>query len=279
MTEHTFWHDEIRPGEGPLIAIAPHAGSELDDALVPFLSDAALRDHWQMHATWTAPMTAMAPTRLWATRSRLEVDLDEARADSAGRRRLRGARSIELWRELPPRELVERGLRAWDAFHDHLGRILDATATLHGRFVAVVLRAQQVGLENAPGFAHDSPELVVQTGSVDWQAHGAMLERFVDVLADGVVLGYPLGVVEDAESDGGHLARWINERYGERGCALGLELHTVVVDEASGLPERWAHAQVTDHIRQSLRAAMDCIAPAPLALPTPTVPRVGAHRM
>lgn len=264
MEPDTYWHEELRPGEGPLIAIAPHAGTRLDPELEPHLTEAALSSHWRLHAPWTGSMTSVAPTRIVALRSRYELELDESREACAGRQRVAGAPDLRLWRSEPPEAVLERARFAWDAFHEHLGRIIEAVVAMRGHFIALVLRAPHAIPENAPHLeVPDMPEIIVQSGSLVDLRYQSLARRLTEQLGDGVVLGYPLEVREDAHDPGGHLTSWINRHHGAHGCAIAVELRKVVVDDASGLPERFAHAQITDQIRQAARSVLDVFDPTP----------------
>ena len=64
-----------------------------------------------------------------------------------------------------------------------------------------------------------------------WAAQTA---DFIDRLRRHKVDGEPLDVRENVRFKGGHLTRWVNDRYAGKGFALALEFKKVFMDEWTG---------------------------------------------
>src|SRR5262245_27957274 len=107
-----FWKTEI--GDGSLVACAIHDGHEVraDVAACLRLDDGQRRYE---EDPYTGVWTSIAPTRIVATRSRFELDLNRPR-EKAVYVTPADAWGLEVWRCTPPPEMVAASLRAYDAF-------------------------------------------------------------------------------------------------------------------------------------------------------------------
>ena len=116
------------------------------------------------------------------------------------------------------------------------------------------------GADRPPAPAADNPVVNVGTGSLDRDRWGSVVGAFMATLAEQVAAGERLDVRENVRFEGGHLSRWINERYEGRGCALAIELKKVFMDEWTGEVDE-THLRELNH---ALAAAADAVTRVPV---------------
>lgn len=221
----------VDDGEGPIIATAIHDGHHLRDecAHASALDDASrLREEDPN----TGRIAALVPTRLIATRSRFEVDLNRPRA-KAVYTCPEDAWGLACWREPPSPVLVARSLEVYDEFYATLERVLRARVERYGAFVVLDVHSYNHRRDRQPAPEAENPEVNVGTESVDRARWGALIERFcTDLAAAG-----SLDVRENVKFKGGAMSRWINARFPTTGCALALEFKKTFMDEWTGVPD------------------------------------------
>ena len=214
----------VDEGEGPIIATAIHDGHHLREecAAGSGLDDATrLREE----DPYTGRIASLVPTRLIATRSRFEVDLNRPR-DKAVYTCPADAWGLECWREAPSAAVIARSLAVYDEFYATLERVLRG----RDRFVVLDIHSYNHRRDQTPAPEAENPEVNLGTESVDRMRWGPLIDRFMRDLA-------PLDVRENVKFKGGAMSRWINARYPTQGCALALELKKTFMDEWTGVPD------------------------------------------
>jgi N-formylglutamate amidohydrolase len=233
MTEREVF--AITEGAGPIIATAIHDGHALRAEVAERIAlDPATR--LREEDPYTGRLTAVAPTRLIALRSRFEVDLNRPR-DGAVYRVCADAWGLEVWNAECPSDLAARSLAQYDRFYAELERVLRERERRHGRFVVLDLHSynhRRGGPDAPPADPAGHPEINLGTGSVDRGRWGALIDRFRADLAAAPVRGRPLDVRENVIFEGGEMARWIHRTFPTSGCALAIELKKTFMDEWTG---------------------------------------------
>ena len=226
----------IEAGEGSVVATAIHAGHDLRPEVAErtALDEATRR---REEDPFTDRLTVVAGHRVVAHRSRFEVDLNRDRADAVYRRP-EDAWGLEVCRSPLPSEVVERSQALHDDFYAALADLLDDLAG-RGPFVVLDLHSynhRRDGAVAPPAPPEGNPEVNVGTGSLDRDRWGRVVDRFMDDLeaAGTDALGRHLDVRENVRFKGGHLSRWVHERWPRRGCALAIELKKTFMDEWTG---------------------------------------------
>ena len=223
----------------PLVTTAIHAGHDLRPEVAAKIAlDGATRRREE--DPFTDRITEAGGLPVVVHRSRFEVDLNRPRRQCVYES-AEAAWGLELWREPLTDEQVERSRRLHDAFYEQLQGILDDLA-LQGPFVVLDLHSynhRRDGADRPPAPPSENPEVNIGTGSMDRERWAHVVDRFKDDLGEQVVAGHRLEVGENVRFEGGHLCRWVHERYPEMGCALAVELKKVFMDEWTGrLDER-----------------------------------------
>jgi N-formylglutamate deformylase len=238
----------------PIVTTAIHAGHDLRPEIAARI---ALDEHTLLREEdpFTDRIAAAGGTRAVVDRSRFEVDLNRPR-DEAVYTTPDTAWGLEVWTDPLPDLVVERSLSIYDDFYLRMAAHLDELAC-HGPFVVLDVHSynhRRGGPDAAPEPEEDNPEVNVGTGSLDHQRWGELVGRFMDDLRSQEVRTHPLDVRENVRFQGGHLSRWVHERYDGTGCAVALEFKKVFMDEWTGEPD-------DGHIRE-LTAALAATFPA-----------------
>lgn len=239
-------HDwELHRGQGPIVATALHAGTELSPrfaAAIALTYDERRREEDPHTDAWSM----LAPTRIEVRRSRFEVDLNRPREDCVYRSPEQ-AWGMHLWRTDLPDELVVASQRRHDAFYAMLERVLRTAEEQYGSFVVYDLHSynhRRGGPFAPPEDPAANPEINLGTGSLDRSRWGHIADRFLDDLASQYVDGRRLDVRENVRFQGGYMSQWIHETFPDTGCALAIEVKKTFMDEHSGAVDRRRHAEV-----------------------------------
>ena len=252
MTEQ-IWR--LHVGSGPLVATAVHDGHHVRDDVAEHLalSDAArLREEDPFTGEWTM----VAPTRVVATRSRFEVDLNRPR-DKAVYRVPADAWGLDVWRGDPPSALFDRSLAGYDGFYTAMQALFTEIALQHGHFVVFDLHSYNHMRDGPDGPIADpagNPQVNIGTGTLDRARWAPVVDALIDALRGFDFPGGKLDVRENVKFRGGSWPRWINETFPDRGAAIAIEFKKFFMDEWTGVPNRACI--------QSIGEAMKCAAPA-----------------
>jgi N-formylglutamate deformylase len=242
-----------------VVSTAIHAGHELRPSLErrAALADATRR---REEDPFTDRLVIPGGGAVVVHRSRFEFDLNRPR-DGAVYLTPEDAWGLEVWDgALPPGER-EESLRLYDEFYAELGRHLDDVAS-RGPFVVLDLHSynhRRSGPDDTPEPDIDNPEVNVGTRWVDDGRWGNVVSDFMGALRQRRVRGALLDVRENVRFKGGHLSRWVNERYHGAGFALAIEFKKVFMDEWTGVVDH-------EHLQQ-LQEALERVTPTLLRGP------------
>jgi N-formylglutamate deformylase len=223
---------EFREALSPVIAVALHAGHDLSPDLAESanLSDAErLREEDPFTGGWTD----VADTQVVVHRSRFEVDLNRPR-EGAVYRTAAEAWGLDLWHAPLPAAVIERSLDRYDDFYATLERVLRSAEREFGRFVVYDLHSYNHRREEPVVDPAAEPDVNLGTGSLDRGRWAGVADRFLDDLRRHDFMGRSLDVRENVRFRGGHLSRWVHERFPESGCLLAIEVKKFFMDECTG---------------------------------------------
>ncbi len=256
-------HWEIFAGDGPIVATALHAGHEVRPEVLAHMAvdePTRLRDEDPYTDRWTS----VGDHRMVVHRSRFELDLN----------RLRGgaiydgpetAWGIDVWRTPLPEAERERSLGAHDAFYAQVRGLLEDLLRRHDRLCVLDLHSychRRGGPGAAPADPADTPEINVCTVPIDRGRWGSLLEVLDRDLARPLSTGQVFDVRENLpfNGTGGTFMQWVNGEFGDRICAVQIEVKKFFMDEWTGDLDLAAHAAVAEAlaaavpgIRSSLR--------------------------
>jgi N-formylglutamate amidohydrolase len=239
----------------PVIATAIHAGHDLRPEIATRVAvDDATR--LREEDPFTDRLTAVGGSTVVVHRSRFEVDLNRTREDAVYRLS-EDAWGLELWREQPSRDELDRSRALYDEFYRELTRRLDVLAG-RGPFLVLDVHSynhRRDGIDAPPAAPAANPDVNVGTGSLDRARWGHVADRCIDELGRRSVRGRRLDVRENVRFRGGELSRWVHRRYAEHGCALAIEFKKVFMDEWTGTVDQ----QHLGELRESLASVVHAL--------------------
>ena len=186
----------VRDAPGPVVMTAIHAGHELRPELADLvLVDASIRLREEDPFT---DRLAVAGTRVTVHRSRFEVDLNRPRADAVYCAP-EDAWGLQVWKQPPSPEVVERSLAVYDTFYAVLADRLNRLAA-RGPFVVLDIHSYNHRRDGVPAPSAENPELNVGTGSLVRGRWDRIVDGFIDEMRDQQVDGHALDVRETSGS-------------------------------------------------------------------------------
>lgn len=228
----------LERGQGPLVAAAIHDGHEVREDVQPLLAISEA-DRLREEDPFTSEWTDVAPTRIIALRSRFEVDLNRPR-EKAVYLTPNDAWGLQVWRESPPNDFVERSLAVYDAFYDEVGALLRRMVDRYGRVVVLDLHTynhRRQGPEGPAADSHENPDINVGTGTMDRRKWSSVVDRFIVDLRNYDFLGRHLDVRENVKFRGGQFPARIHREFPEHVCVLAVEVKKFFMDEWTGRPD------------------------------------------
>lgn len=246
-----------------MLATAIHTGHDLRPEVAGLV---ALDDATRLREEdpFTDVIAAAAGPPVVVNRSRFEVDLNRPR-ESAVYRRPDDCWGLRVWREELPEDVARRSLETYDAFYATLARHLDLLAA-RGPFVVFDVHSynhRRDGEDEPPAPAEDNPAVNVGTGSMDRGRWAPVVDAVMATMGRVEVDGAPLDVRENVRFRGGHLSRWVHERYPGTGCAVALEFKKTFMDEWRGTPDDRRLLILAGALGAAVPAATDALARVP----------------
>ncbi len=243
----------IERGAGPFFAAANHNGHELRPELAEIcaLDEATrLREEDPFTELW-APVV---PNFIIPLRSRFEVDLNRAR-EEAFYLEPKNAWGLNLWREKPGPEMIQRSLGIYDQYYEEVKSILVNLESRHRRFVVFDLHSynhRRDGPDAPPADPRQNPEVNVGTGTMNRSRWAPLVDRFIRDLSSFDFMGRHLDVRENVKFRGRQFPRWIHESFPDSGCALAIEFKKIFMDEWTGK----ADPAVMDAFKRALQSTI-----------------------
>ena len=237
VAERSLW--TLTRGEGPLLAVALHAGHSMRPDLSRNLAiDEAtrLREEDVCADFWTQACNSRLVIRL----SRFEVDLNRPPAEAVYRWPFQ-AWGLKVWRRPLTAAMVARSGAIHDTFYAELHALLRNFARIYGRFVVFDLHSynhRRAGPDQPVGDPELNPEINLGTASMPRQYWAPVVERFVDDLRKFDFMGRQLDVRENVKFHGRYLARYVHKTFDRCGCVLSIEVKKFYMNEWTGEADR-----------------------------------------
>ena len=231
--ESRIWY--IHEGQFPLVASAIHTGHEIRKEIADHL-DLSEADRLREEDPFTSGLTTVAQNRLLVFRSRFEIDLNRPR-EKAFYLEPEDAWGLHLWKQKPPKELIERSLEEYDRFYAEVKRFFADLERRFGHFVVFDIHSYNHFRDGQGQPCADpelNPEINVGTGTMDRERWASIVDRFITDLRTFDFLDRHLDVRENVKFKGGHFSRWIHETFPKTGCAIAIEFKKFFMNEWTG---------------------------------------------
>lgn len=254
----------VYEGDGPLIAAAIHDGHLLRDEVARH-SALSESERLREEDPYTGAWTEVADTRIIASFSRFQVDLNRPR-ERAVYRRPEDAWGLSLWKNELPGDVIARSLQEYDDFYAEVGRVLSGVRQRHARFVVYDIHSynhRREGPEGPPADPEGNPEVNVGTGTLDRERWAPVIDRFIEALRAFDYQGRRLDVRENVKFRGGHFPHWIHETFSESGCALAIEFKKFFMDEWTGELDRSLHETIQRALAATVPATLEGLREVP----------------
>ncbi|MCR4345065.1 MAG: N-formylglutamate amidohydrolase [Candidatus Scalindua sp.] len=249
--DHAMW--KIIRGDGPLIGTAIHNGHELRDevAAITALSDG---ERLREEDSYTGKWAEVVETNIVVGRSRFEVDLNRPR-DKAFYRFPEDAWGLNLWKEPPGSNIIQRSIDQYDSFYKEVNQLLREKIANHGSFLVLDIHSYNHLREGPDGpiaNPESNPEVNVGTGTMDRNRWAPLVDRFISELNAFKFLGRNLDVRENVKFRGGEFPRWVHTNFPENGCALAVEFKKFFMNEWNGELNQEMHKTILQALRTTL---------------------------
>jgi N-formylglutamate deformylase len=256
-------HWEIFAGDGPIVATALHAGHEVRPEVLSHMAVDEPTRH-RDEDPYTDLWTPVGDHRVVVHRSRFELDLNRPRGGAiyGGPETAWG---IDVWRSPLPDSERQVSLGHYDTFYGRVRGLLEDLLQRHDRVCVLDLHSychRREGPGEPPADPAGTPEINVCTAPLDRARWGPLLDRLDRDLARPLSSGRVFDVRENLSFDGtgGTFMQWVNGEFGDRICAVQVEVKKFFMDEWTGDLDLTAHAAVAEAlatavpgIRTSLR--------------------------
>lgn len=250
----------LQAGDGPLVAVALHAGHSVRENLAPqfAISDA---ERLREEDPGTDFLASIAPTTIVSLISRFEHDLNR-HSEKAVYQRPEDAWGLTVWREPLADELLSESLRYYDEFYQAVRELLAAKLMQEGRLLLLDLHSynhRRNGAHQPPADIVGNPDIEIDTTEIGRVHFGNLIDRLITELRSQTVCGKRLDVRENIRFAGpGHFARWVQMEFPKNVCVISIEVKKFYMDEWTGKIDLATLAAV--------RAAISSALPGLLAL-------------
>lgn len=247
----TPWESQV--GKGCIVATAIHDGNALRPEVreIMKLSEAArLREEDPFTGDWAR----LFPTYVIATQSRFEMDLNRP-LDEAVYITPDDAWGLDIWRQRPSDELIERSRAEHRAFYQQLGEVYGEKARQHDKFVVFDLHAynhRRDGPDGAEADPTGNPVVNIGTGTMDRSKWASLIDRFIEDLGAQSCLGRRLDVRENVKFVGRRHGEWAHTTFPDAVCVLSVEFKKIFMDEWTGQLNSVAHAEIGQALRATI---------------------------
>ena len=244
---------DVQRRGGPVLATAVHAGHAIRDELKPYLS-LSETDQRREEDPMTGIWSTIGDDAFRCYVSRFQCDLNRPR-ERAVYRTPEDAWGLDVWRELPPQEMLDRSLADWDAFYGMMATWIEGLIAENGRVLILDIHSynhRRDGPDADAAPQEENPDIDLGVTTLDEKRFGGVLEAFEAGLARMKVRGETVDVRRNVRyPDGGHWPEWVFANYGDEVATITLEVKKFYMDEWSGD----AHLPVVEDLREGIGAA------------------------
>lgn len=220
----------------PFWSFAIHDGATVDttvSAYVALSREARFREE----DPYTAQISALSINHFVIANSRFQLDLNRDK-ENAIYQRPEQAWGLDVFAKPLPAFLISSLHELYDLLYQEIDSLIQATIQKFGYFVIYDVHsynAKREGMDEVVD-VDSNPEINIGTqfNNPKWRE---LTDIWIDALSEVPEGGKDYyDVRENIRFKGGHLSRYINDRYGEYGCVFSIEFRKDFMDEWTGIP-------------------------------------------
>lgn len=225
----------LERGTGPLLATAIHNGHDIREEIAPFMAISE-QERLREEDPGTGRWTDVAPSRIIGHRSRFEVDLNRPRKKAVYRVPA-DAWGLEVWKNIPNTDTIEKSLAIYDAFYQEAHLLLKRMVARYGKVVVFDLHTynhRRGGPDATQDDPMENPDINLGTGTMERSRWSSIIDRFIVDLRNFDFLGRSLDVRENVRFRGGYFAQWVHNTFPDSVCVLSIEVKKFFMNEWTG---------------------------------------------
>jgi len=233
----------------PFWAFAIHKGHELRQKVkdkIKLTEKQRLREE----DPFTDEFANISANRVIVYRSRFEVDLNRKRK-RAVYRNPEDAWGLEIWKNKPEKNIINRALELYDNFYDEICELLEKVHKRHGYSVIYDLHSFNYRRDQYD-VNKNFPDIIVGTGKIDRTRWLPAIKRIIKIMKEFDFPGKELHVVENSIFPGGNFPYQIANKFPQKCCILSLEFKKFFMNEKTGEP----FTEHINHIKSLLKATI-----------------------
>ncbi len=220
-------------GDTPVLVTAIHNGHFVREELLRIMNISEL-ERLKEEDPYTVEFTTVSDCRFINYLSRFEVDFNRPE-EKAVYLTPEQAWGLELWKEKPTKEIIERSLNRYRTFYRELKEFLDRLVDKFGKLVVYDVHSYNYRRGGVEAPKEGNPDINVGTGTIlkpeKWRR---VIDRFIEMTNGMDFFGEHLDVRENVRFRGGFFPRWIHRNYPDNIAVLSLEFKKIFMDELTG---------------------------------------------
>ncbi|MFA0963201.1 N-formylglutamate amidohydrolase [Roseivirga sp. BDSF3-8] len=237
----------------PLITFAIHDGHDIRPELAEKynLSD---KERLREEDPFTRAFTEVSPNRMVGSRSRFEVDLNRP-PSKAVYLKPEDAWGLEVWKKKPTKKEIERSMKIYKAFYDHVHTLITTTIEQFGFALIYDIHSYNYKREGPRKEADpdENPEINLGTEFNDLAIWEPVVGSMAASIRKADYFGRSLDVRENVKFGGGYFPEWIYEHFGSRCLCISIEFKKIFMSEWKGK----AHREKVERLKEILAGTVE----------------------
>jgi len=227
------YHYHLENTTSPFWVFAIHDGHHIDADLLDYI---ALDEETRLREEdpYTAILAELPFNRFISATSRFQLDINRSRQDAIYLSPDQ-AWGLQVWKDNLPPHLIEQLYSTYDSIFRTIDQEIQHTIDQYGYFVIYDIHSYNARREGSHTVIDSPNNPQINIGTIhnhpQWAELTARLIRSLQKEQEGVP---SFDVRENIKFKGGYLSKYINDRYGDKGCVFSIEFRKDFMDEWSG---------------------------------------------
>ncbi|GGH19768.1 hypothetical protein GCM10011418_24460 [Sphingobacterium alkalisoli] len=229
-----FFAYYVHASNSPFWSFAVHDGNRINSVLTNYmqLND---KQRFREEDPYTGTIAELPVNKFIVSTSRFQLDINRM-IDDAIYLHPDQAWGLSVWKDLPE-EHVKALKNEYESVFKEIETLIQRTIDDHGYFVVLDIHSFNCK-RSAPDEEVDkeaNPQINLGTihNHLKWRP---LIQHFIASIQNQTYLSQPIDIRENVKFKGGYLSKFINEKFGEKGCVLSIEFRKDFMDEWTGEP-------------------------------------------